>query len=104
MAGLASTGWPHGMPRRRQMPTTRMPAHSRRPDLRRLLQPARFNFLLPDTELLDFPRHRHRERIHETHILRGFEMRDPAAAELAYLLLRHFSAGLQFDPGQHCLA
>src|ERR1700682_4448274 len=66
-----------------------------------LLQPPRLNLLVPNLELLNLPRHRHRKRLHEPYVLRNLEMRDLPLAILANLFFaRHF---LQPYPGTHRL-
>src|SRR5580700_8288169 len=67
-------------------------------DLRRLLQPPPLDLDLTDPILLDLPRHRHREFIHQADVLGDLEMRDLPAAVLANLALGRRLARLEPDP------
>src|SRR5208282_3761259 len=65
------------------------------------LQSTLFGFKFPDLELLDFPGHRHRERIHKPNMLRNLEVGNLAFTELADFVLRCTLAGFQPYPGEH---
>src|SRR5580658_3357158 len=79
------------------------PSGSGRFDSFRLLQPTPLDLDLPNPVLLDLPRHRHREFVHQADVLRDLEMRDLSAAVLANLIFGRRLARFQTDPRRHRL-